>query len=329
METSENRQLRVNTMLHIYYPPGFLRKVAAEVVSTFLLVFVSCGAAAVGANNEQNIGGSFVGGLIVTVMIYSVGHISGAHMNPAITIAFATVKRFPWNQSAWGEGQEFDSWLEQLVGFSLAGDLSSRPSVKREAPYDSPRRSGKLCAEAGGGLSPWRRLELGAPRAWNNGLGDIGKWRSSRVPFYTVAQLMGSILASFAVKVLFHPIRHLGTTTPSGTDLQALIMEIIVTFIMMFVISAVVTDSKAAKELAGIAVGSSVFIASILAGPVSGGSMNPARTIGPAIANNVYKSIWVYIVGPIIGALLGVMCYSFLRETNEPVVQSLPLNLTE
>ncbi|KAL4559641.1 hypothetical protein LXL04_031784 [Taraxacum kok-saghyz] len=71
--------------------------------------------------------------------------------------------------SAWGEGQEFDSWLEQLVGFSLAGDLSSRPSVKREAPYDSPRRSGKLSAEAGGGLSPWRRLELGAPRAWFGG----------------------------------------------------------------------------------------------------------------------------------------------------------------
>ncbi|KVI02568.1 Aquaporin-like protein [Cynara cardunculus var. scolymus] len=109
-------------------------------------------------------------------MIYAVGHISGAHMNPAVTLAFSVVGHFPWKQ------------------------------------------------------------------------------------------LTGSILASFALRILLHPIKHLGTTTPAGTDLQALIMEIIVTFTMMFVTSAVATDSKAVGELAGIAVGSAVCITSILAG---------------------------------------------------------------
>ncbi|GKC03888.1 aquaporin NIP2-1-like protein [Tanacetum coccineum] len=138
-----------------------------------------------------------------------------------------------------------------------------------------------------------------------------------QVPFYAVAQFTGSIAASFALKTLLQPIDNLGTTTPSGTDLQALIMEIIVTFIMMFVTSAVATDCKAVGELAGIAVGSAVCINSILAGPISGGSMNPARTIGPALASNTYKGIWVYIVGPITGTLSGVMCYSFIRATNK------------
>ncbi|KAI3665871.1 hypothetical protein L6452_44506 [Arctium lappa] len=239
METPEN-QLKVATMFRVYYPPGFFQKVVAEVVATFLLVFVTCGSAALATSNEHKVsqlGASVAGGLIVTVMIYAVGHISGAHMNPAVTIAFATVRYFPWNQ----------------------------------------------------------------------------------VPFYAAAQLTGSISASFALRILLHPIKHLGTTTPSGTDLQALIMEIIVTFTMMFVTSAVATDSKAVGELAGIAVGSAVCITSILAGPVSGGSMNPARTIGPAIASNTYKGIWVYIVGPITGTLSGVMCYSFIRATDEQV----------
>ncbi|PWA79641.1 major intrinsic protein, Aquaporin-like protein [Artemisia annua] len=238
VETPEDHQLNIANVFWAHYPPDFLRKVVAEVVATFVLVFVSCGCAALGASDEPKVsqlGISVASGLIVTVMIYAVGHISGAHMNPAVTIAFATVRHFPWKQ----------------------------------------------------------------------------------VPFYAVAQFTGSIAASFALKTLLQPIENLGTTTPSGTDLQALIMEIIVTFIMMFVTSAVATDSKAVGELAGIAVGSAVCINSILAGPISGGSMNPARTIGPALASNTYKGIWVYIVGPITGTLLGVMCYSFIRATNE------------
>ncbi|XP_076937216.1 aquaporin NIP2-1-like [Bidens hawaiensis] len=233
-EAPENRQFTLTKVA--YYPPGFSRKVVAEVVATFLLVFVTCGSAALATSDERKVsqlGASVAGGLIVTVMIYAVGHISGAHMNPAVTLAFATVGHFPWIQ----------------------------------------------------------------------------------VPIYTAAQFTGSILASFALRIMLEPITNLGTTTPSGTGLQALIMEIIVTFSMMFVTSAVATDSKAVGELAGMAVGSAVCITSILAGPVSGGSMNPVRTIGPAIASNNYTGIWVYIVGPVIGTLSGVSCYTFIRSS--------------
>ncbi|XP_076944643.1 aquaporin NIP2-1-like [Bidens hawaiensis] len=239
-EASKNHQLNVSISSLLDYPPGFSRKVVAEVVATFLLVFVTCGAASLTTSDDHKVsqlGASVAGGLIVTVMIYAVGHISGAHMNPAVTLAFATGGHFPWVQ----------------------------------------------------------------------------------VPIYAAAQLIGSISASFALRALLQQVKHLGTTTPSGTDLQALIMEIIVTFSMMFVTSAVATDSKAVGELAGLAVGSAVCITSILAGPVSGGSMNPARTIGPALASNNYKAIWVYIIGPVFGTISAVMCYSFIRYTDTPV----------
>ncbi|KAM6573616.1 hypothetical protein CsatA_017696 [Cannabis sativa] len=173
--------------LEQHYPPGFLKKVVAEIVATYLLVFVTCGTAALSMSEEHKVsklGASVAGGLIVTVMIYAVGHISGAHMNPAVTLAFAAVRHFPWKQ----------------------------------------------------------------------------------VPVYAAAQLTGAISASFTLVVLLHPTKEVGNTLPSGTDIQALIMEIVVTFSMMFITSAVATDTKAIGELAGIAVGSAVCITSILAG---------------------------------------------------------------
>ncbi|XP_058083569.1 aquaporin NIP2-1-like [Magnolia sinica] len=233
--SSENPKL--GYILRLYqqhYPPSFPKKIIAEIIATFLLVFVTCGSAALNLNNEQSIpkpGPSIAGGLIVTVMIYAVGHISGAHMNPAVTFAFAAIRHFPWKQ----------------------------------------------------------------------------------VPFYMIAQISGSLIASFILRELLEPIRDLGTTTPSGTDAQALVMEIVVTFNMMFVTCAVATDTKAVGELAGIAVGSAVCITSLFAGPISGGSMNPARTLGPAIASRIYHGIWVYIVGPVIGTSLGAWSYHLIR----------------
>ncbi|KAI3844314.1 hypothetical protein MKX03_027227 [Papaver bracteatum] len=182
-----------------HYPPGFLKKVLAELIAIFLLVFVTCGSAALSNSDESRVsklGACIAGGLIVTVMIYAVGHVSGAHMNPAVTCAFAAVRHFSWKQ----------------------------------------------------------------------------------VPFYAAAQLTGALVASFTLLILLQPIKNIGTTSPSGTDFQALTMEI-------------------------VAVGSAVCITSILAGPVSGGSMNPVRTIGPAIASKHNKGIWVYIVGPLFGTL--------------------------
>ncbi|GJN22263.1 hypothetical protein PR202_gb09816 [Eleusine coracana subsp. coracana] len=169
------------------FPPHLLKKVVSEVVSTFLLVFVTCGAAAISASDQKRIsqlGQSVAGGLIVTVMIYSVGHISGAHMNPAVTLAFAVFRHFPWIQ----------------------------------------------------------------------------------VPFYWASQFTGAICASFVLKAVLHPITVLGTTTPNGPHWHSLLIEIIVTFNMMFVTLAVATDTRAVGELAGMAVGSSVCITSIFAG---------------------------------------------------------------
>uniref|UniRef100_A0A7N0UZ85 Uncharacterized protein n=1 Tax=Kalanchoe fedtschenkoi TaxID=63787 RepID=A0A7N0UZ85_KALFE len=138
-----------------------------------------------------------------------------------------------------------------------------------------------------------------------------------QVPFYAAAQLTGSVGASFTLRILLYPIKHLGTTTPSGSDLQALFMETVVTFSMMFITSAVATDTKAVGELAGMAVGSAVCITSILAGPVSGGSMNPARTLGPALVSSEYKGLWVYLVGPVMGTLMGAWSYNLIRDARD------------
>lgn len=212
----------------------------AEAIATYLLVFMTCGSAALNGSDETRVsqlGSSIAGGLIVTVMIYAVGHISGANMNPAVSIGFASVGHLPWKQ----------------------------------------------------------------------------------VPFYASAQFTGAISAAFTLRVLLYPIKRLGTTSPSGTHLQSLVMEIVVTFSMMFIASAVTIDTKSRFEFGGVAVGSAVCITSILAGSVSGGSMNPARTLGPAIASNYYDGLWVYFIGPVMGTLLGAWSYRFIRVKDEPV----------
>ncbi|KAM6573620.1 hypothetical protein CsatA_017700 [Cannabis sativa] len=192
-----------------YQKSGVHRKV----IATYLLVFVTCGAAAINGSNPQKVsqlGASVAGGLIVTVMIYTVGHISGAHMNPAVTVAFAAVHRqFPLKE----------------------------------------------------------------------------------VPLYAIAQFTGAIAASFTLREVLHPIKLLGTTSPSGSDGQSLAMEIVVTFIMI---------------------------------PVSGGSMNPARTVGPALASKYYKGIWVYMVAPFIGTLLGSFTYKMIRVSDRPAHAMTP-----
>ncbi|KAF9626186.1 hypothetical protein IFM89_031313 [Coptis chinensis] len=139
------------------------------------------------------------------------------------------------------------------------------------------------------------------------------------VPFYAAAQVTGATVASFTLQQLLQPIERVGTTSPYGSDIQALVMEIVVTFSMMFITSAVSTDTKAIGELAGIAVGSAVCITSILAGPISGGSMNPARSIGPAIASKYYEGIWVYALGPVVGTLMGAWSYNLIRVSDGPV----------
>ncbi|KAF3445242.1 hypothetical protein FNV43_RR14936 [Rhamnella rubrinervis] len=142
------------------------------------------------------------------------------------------------------------------------------------------------------------------------------------VPVYIAAQLMGSILASGTLALLFEitPKAYFGTV-PVGSNAQSLVLEIIISFLLMFVISGVSTDNRAIGEMAGIAVGMTILLNVFVAGRISGASMNPARSIGPAIVKHVYKGLWVYIVGPIIGTIAGGFAYNLIRFTDKPLGQ--------
>ncbi|EXB31971.1 Aquaporin NIP2-3 [Morus notabilis] len=243
---------------------------------------MTCAAAAISTSDNRRIsqlGASIAGGLIVTVMIYSVGHISGAHMNPAVTIGFAAFLRFPWKQAR----------VKMLNESTRSAWGPTKIPIDRT--YD---------------IVVLRRMSKGEKHA---------------VPFYALAQFTGATAAAFTLRGLLDPIHIIGTTTPSGSHVKALVMEIVVTFNMMFITSAVATDTKAVGELAGLAVGSAVCITSIVAGPVSGGSMNPARTLGPALASEEFKGLWVYFVGPVTGTLLGSWFYKIIQlSERKPII---------
>ncbi|CAN1847332.1 Aquaporin NIP1-2 [Linum perenne] len=209
----------------------FVQKLVAELLGTYFLIFAGCTSVASNLNYDKVVtlpGISIVWGLAVMVLVYSLGHISGAHFNPAVTLAFATCKRFPWKQ----------------------------------------------------------------------------------VPAYIACQVAGSTLAAGD---------HFTGTLPAGPDMQSFVVEFIITFYLMFVISGVATDNRAIGELAGLAVGSTVLLNVMFAGPISGASMNPARSLGPAIVSNQYKGIWIYMVAPTLGAQGGAWVYNFIRYTDKPL----------
>jgi aquaporin NIP len=220
---------------------AFLQKLIAEVVGTYFLIFAGCGSVVVNSDFDKVVtlpGISIVWGLAVMVLVYSVGHISGAHFNPAVTVSFAVCRRFPWKQ----------------------------------------------------------------------------------VPAYVLSQLVGSVLAAGTHRLLFQGNQNVFTGThPAGSNIQSFVLEFIITFFLMFVISGVATDNRAIGELAGIAVGSTVATNVMFAGPISGASMNPARSLGPAIVFNNYKSIWIYLTSPILGAVCGALVYNTIRFTDKPL----------
>ncbi|KAG6521264.1 probable aquaporin NIP5-1 [Zingiber officinale] len=214
------------------------RKLGAEFVGTFILIFGATAAPIV--NQKYNgaetlIGNAASAGLAVMIVILSTGHISGAHLNPSLTIAFALLRHFPW----------------------------------------------------------------------------------AHVPAYIVAQVSASICASFALKGIFHPFLSGGVTVPSVTTAQAFFIEFVITFNLLFVVTAVATDTRAVGELAGIAVGATVMLNILVAGPSSGGSMNPVRTLGPAVAAGNYKQIWIYLLAPTAGAIAGATVYTLVKLKGE------------
>ena len=212
-----------------------MKKYTAEFIATFAMLFCGTGAMIVNEITHgaiSHVGVAISWGLIVMVMIYAFGEISGAHMNPAVTIAFAVNKSFSW----------------------------------------------------------------------------------SKVLPYIISQLLGAITASLVLQFLFPTSTTLGATLPTGSALQSFVLEIILMFFLMLVILQVATGSKEQGMFAGIAIGSIVLLEAMFAGPISGASMNPARSLAPALVSNQTQHVWIYVTAPFVGALLAVITYQFLKN---------------
>jgi aquaporin NIP len=210
-----------------------LRRLVAEFIGTFALVFAGAGAVMVDAKTGQlgHLGVAITFGLVIMAMIYAVGHISGAHFNGAVTFAFALSRHFPW------------------------------------------------------------------PRA-------LGYW---------TAQLAGAIAAALLLRASLGNIADVGATQPSGSQAQSFLWELVMTAFLMFVILAVATDTRAVGEAAAVAIGGTIALDAIFGGPISGASMNPMRSFGPAVASGNFHAIWLYILAPLAGASIGALAYQFVR----------------
>jgi aquaporin NIP len=215
--------------------PTLARRSAAEGVAAFALVFAGCGAVVTdhrygGALGTVGVGMVF--GLVIAAMVYATGHLSGAHINPAVTVAFTITRHLPARDAA----------------------------------------------------------------------------------AYVAAQVTGATGGALLLLAVWtDKPGHLGATVPSVAAGSALVYELVLTAFLMFVIMAVATDTRAVGAAAAIAIGATVGLDALFGGPVTGASMNPARSFGPALASGEWHEFWVYVAGPLAGAALGALAYQVVR----------------
>ena len=215
--------------------PDLARRAVAEGLATFALVFAGCGAVIANASYDAALGAvgiALVFGLVIMAMVYATGHLSGAHINPAVTVAFTLTRHFP----------------------------------AREAVA------------------------------------------------YVAAQIAGAVVAALVLFAIWpsQPAA-LGATVPSVGVGSALVYEAILTALLMFVIMAVATDTRAVGGAAAIAIGGTIGLDALFGGLVTGASMNPARSLGPALVSDTWTDLWVYVIGPVFGAAIGALAYQLVR----------------
>jgi MIP family channel proteins len=221
------------------------RRYAAESVGTFALVAIGPGAAMVAAKTEAfgHAGVALAFGLVVTLVVASSGHISGAHINPAVTLGFWSLRRFP------------------------ARDV---------------------------------------------------------VP-YIVAQCIGAIGASLLLVWLLGPVGNFGATVPVVSTARAFVIEMGYTALLGFVIMGVATDERSPAAVAPFAIGATVFAGALVTGPLTGGSFNPARSLGPAVVGGVWTAHWLYWAAPIAGMIAGMWLYTLLKPGSAALTAGEPL----
>jgi aquaporin NIP len=210
------------------------KKLISEFLGTYFLVFAGTGAVVINelTNSLTHVGIATTFGLVVMALIYTFGHISGAHFNPAVTI-----------------------------GFYINGDISIKDGI-----------------------------------------------------YYIISQFLAAIAASATLCYLFGNVASLGATLPRETWSQSFLLEFILTFFLMLVIFGSAVHGKAVKSFAGIAIGATVGLEAMFGGPISGASMNPARSLGPAVVSGTLEHLWVYLVATTLGAVIAAILYKTLHD---------------